>query len=83
MALIRRASLGHDTLDTKTTVSKIRNACAISLRNSRDPYRFRVSLPVDDCVFDQNVAFDIMFINGRSILHYADRDTNFYAAAFL
>lgn len=83
MALIRRAKPGEDTAETRSTVEKIRRACGICQRNAQEPMRFRVSMPEAECVFNRTVALDLMYLEGKSVLHCVDKDTRFNAAAFL
>ncbi len=37
--------------------------------------RFRVSLPMDDVVFNHEIEVDIMWIDGDPVLHIIDRGT--------
>ena len=62
---------------------KIENTCELCQRLSHAPHRFRVSLPEKDVVFNHTVCMDIMFLDGKSVLHVVDRDTKFSAAALL
>ena len=49
---------------------------------SRQPNRYRAVLP-DQCVFNYDVAVDVMFIDKNPILHIVCRQTHFSRAALL
>ena len=49
---------------------------------SKQPNRYRAVLP-DQCVFNYDVAVDVMFIHGNAILHAVCRQTHFSRAALL
>lgn len=67
----------------RQTLDKTRNTCDIFQRNGEKPHRFRVSIPDEECVFNQPVGLDLMEIRGKTVLDIVDRDTKFFAATFL
>ena len=50
---------------------------------SRNPHRFRVSLPDADVVFNRTLCLDLMYLENKPVLHVVNKDTKFSAAAFL
>lgn len=40
-------------------------------------------MPNDNCVFNRAVSINLMYIDGRSILHCIEKDTNFNASSYL
>lgn len=82
IALIERAKPEEATSKTRSTIAKIRRADRTCQRNSKEPSRFRVSMPPEDCILNHTVALDLMKIAGSTILHCVDHDTKFSAAAF-
>jgi hypothetical protein len=51
---------------------------------SRKPITFSVGSAQDpDITFNRIVALDIMYLNGKPVLHTVDMDTLFHAASFL
>lgn len=82
MALINCRAPKHKTQQNRSAVSKVCSACDICNRNGSEPYRFRVSVPSDQCVFNRTIAIDLMFMNNRALIHCVDKEKNFKAAAF-
>ena len=65
-------------------LGRIERTCDLCQRLSPAPHHsFRVSLPNEDVVFNRTVCMDIMFLEGKLVLHVVDKDTKFSTAAFL
>ena len=47
------------------------------------PKRFKVTIETDDLKFNHVLAVDIMYINGKTIIHVVDEATHYQAALFL
>ncbi len=47
------------------------------------PYVVKVAVPYEDVIFSSEVILDIMYIQGKSVLHLVDRATHFQAARSL
>ncbi len=47
------------------------------------PYVVKVAVPYEDVMFNSAVIVDIMYIQGRLVLHAVDRATHFQEARFL
>lgn len=59
------------------------SSCELCQRLAKEPSRFRVALPSDDIVFNRTVLLDIMYLDGKPLLHGKDKNTRFCAAEFL
>ncbi len=46
-------------------------------------FDFRVSLPMDDIVFNHEIEVDVMWIDGDPVLHIIDRGTRYSVAKFM
>jgi len=82
-AVLRQAGDPHATAETRTQLAALTQACQVCQRLAEAPSRFRVALPHDDIVFNRIVLLDIMYLDGKPVLHVVDKDTLFSAAAFL
>lgn len=82
-ALLKRAHPDTTNPGTLAELEKIQSTCDVCQREADAPYRFRVSLPHTEVVFNRIVSLDLMKLNNRSVLHAVDRDTKFSAACFL
>lgn len=82
-AVIKRAEPSTTHTGIYDILDKVRNTCETCQRNSREPHRFRVSLPGEECTFNRIVSMDIMSLDSKPVLHVVDRDTKLGAACFL
>lgn len=82
-AVMKRADPDNCTPRDLHELEEISSRCDVCQRLSRAPNRFRVSLPHDDVVFNRIPFVDIMFLDGKAVLHCVDRETKLKAAAFL
>lgn len=82
-AVINKAGGEHAKPSTLRQLQDVSNTCDLCQRLSKEPSRFRVALPPDDIVFNRTVLLDIMYLDGKPLLHVVDKDTLFSAAAFL
>lgn len=80
-ALRRTYSIETDTSDL-TKLQQINEQCKGCQLYSKQPNRYRAVLPYQ-CVFNFDVALDVMFIYQRPILHAVCRQTHFYRAVVL
>jgi Reverse transcriptase (RNA-dependent DNA polymerase) len=81
-SLIRRARPDQATSATRALLDDIAKSCRTCQHLSRKPYHFHVSIP-GDCIFNQTVAMDLMWLEGRAVLHVVDTSLHFNSAAFL
>lgn len=81
-ALIQKGAPKHNLPDLAKTLDHVRDTCDTCQRLAKEPSRFRVSMPSEDCVFNRTVGMDLMKINKKTVLHVVDKDTKFSAATF-
>ncbi|PXF47155.1 hypothetical protein BWQ96_03097 [Gracilariopsis chorda] len=81
--LIKRAHPEHLTPTTRKTLEDILRACAICTTFSLKPFRFRVFMPANNIVFNQELSLDLFWIDWKAVLHVVDRSTDFSKAVFL
>lgn len=81
-ALLRRAGGGTTDASTQAELERLTATCDVCQRLAQAPGRFRVAMPHKDVVFNRTVLMDLMYLDGRSVLHAVDEDTLFNAAAF-
>ena len=81
--LMKRAEDPDSTAETAKALREHTSSWNICQRFAREAGRFRVSLPSEDIVFNRKVYMDIMYLDGKSVPHIVDKDTQFSAAAFL
>lgn len=82
LKLLERASKNPIPAETKKALEDITRACHICQTYSSKPLTFQVRLP-DDVIFNKEVRLDLMFLDGKAVLHVLDTGTNFSAARFL
>ena len=82
-AMLKRADNASTTPSDLKELERVASECDVCQRNMAAPSRFRTALPADDVVFNRCVCMDIMFLEGKAVLHMVDKDTKFSAAAFL
>ena len=83
LSLIRRSNLEHIDKSTRTMLEEISQSCSTCQTFSRKPQRFKVSMPNEKVIFNREVALDLMWLDGKAILHVVDIDTSFNSAHFL
>lgn len=81
-ALLRRAGDPSATPDTRKQLERLSPTSDVCQRLSRAPGRFRVALPPDEVTFNRVVLVDLMYLDGRSVMHIVGKETLFSAAAF-
>lgn len=82
-AVINKAGGEHAKPSTLKQLQDVSRNCDLCQRLAKDPSRFRVALPPGDIVFNRTVLLDIMYLDGKPLLHVVDKDTLFSAATFL
>lgn len=81
--LIKRAHPEQLTPSTRKMLEDISRNCATCTTFSSKPLRFRVSMPADDLVFNQEISLDLFWLDGKAVLHIVDLGTGFSNAVFL
>ena len=77
--VLKRA--GYDEINT-TTIEKLTEFCHQCQMHSNAPGRFKFKLR-DDLDFNHEVLVDVMYLEGKPVLHIIDVATSFQAARFL
>lgn len=78
--LVKRARPQELSPQTRQTLDDISRACRSCKLFTMKPYRFRVSIPDENIIFNQEVALDLMFIDRTPILHIVDTHTHYQNA---
>lgn len=81
-ALLEKAGDPKAKPDAQKQLERLTAGCDVCERLGKAPSRFRVDLPDNDVVFNRTVLIDLMYRDGRSLLHVVDKDTHYRAAAF-
>ena len=81
--LLKRA--GTQAVDAKTfkQISEIVSRCEPCQRIHNAPVRFRVTIGHEHVRFNARAYIDIMYLDGKPVLHIVDEATRFSAARFL
>ena len=80
---LKRASPDKVDKDTRSMLEKIQARCKECQYLAPKPFVVKVSVPHDGIVFNSEVVIDIMWIQGKHVLHVVDRATHFQAARFI
>ena len=80
---LKRASPDKVDKDTLSMLEKIQARCKECQYLAPKPFVVKVSVPHDGIVFNSEVVIDIMWIQGKHVLHVVDRATHFQAARFI
>ena len=80
-----RKTRPHEATETTTRVLKeIYKSCNTCQILGSQPTRFKTTLPtIQDVKFGEEISMDLMFIEGKAILHIVDTATRFSSAIFL
>lgn len=81
--LLKRIDPEQTTSETLKIFDSISHACTTCTIHSSGPHRFRVSFPKNICVFNHELALDLMWLDGNSVFHVVDLHTHFSSAIFL
>jgi len=81
-ALLARAGGPKATPNARAELDRVAAACQVCQRLAKAPSRYRVALPTEGVTFNRTVYLDLMYLDGRSVLHVVDRDTAFSDDAF-
>ncbi|EED20782.1 conserved hypothetical protein [Talaromyces stipitatus ATCC 10500] len=77
--VLKRA--GHLDVDYKV-LAQIEEFCHHCQMNRQAPKRFKFTLH-DDCEYNYEIVVDVMYLDGKPVLHIVDWATSFQAAKFL
>lgn len=83
LGIIKRGAEANITPELPNQLGNIRTTCDTFQRLSKEPLRFHVSMPSEDCVFNLTVGMDVMKLEKISVHQIVDHGTKFSAAVFL
>lgn len=69
--------------ETKALFEDLTKRCAVCKTFASKPVAFKVSMPVDDIVFNHEVEVDLFWIESSTVLHIIDRGTRYSVAKFV
>jgi hypothetical protein len=81
--LLKRARPEQVTTETRKLLNEIVDACTACQTFAPKPLSFRVSIPEEDLVFNDELSMDLMWFDGAAALHVIDTATRFSSATFL
>ena len=81
--VLKRARPSDVNSETKKMLEDIVARCKQCQTFRSKPTIFRVSLPMDEIVFNHEIEVDIMWIDGDAIIHIIDRGTRYSVAKYL
>lgn len=67
----------------RTAIDHLTKRCGTCSKTSARPRRFKLTVGSEDLRFNHVVAVDVMYLDGRAVLHAVDEATHFSAASFL
>eukprot|EP00180_Rhodochaete_pulchella_P004061 Plantae.Rhodophyta-Rhodochaete_pulchella.ctg74856.p1 GENE.Plantae.Rhodophyta-Rhodochaete_pulchella.ctg74856~~Plantae.Rhodophyta-Rhodochaete_pulchella.ctg74856.p1 ORF type:complete len:209 (+),score=12.17 Plantae.Rhodophyta-Rhodochaete_pulchella.ctg74856:155-781(+) len=81
---LRRKARPEDTPpDTLRRLKELSRRCDTCQRIANAPTRFKVSFGADNIAFNEKVLLDVMYLEGKPVLHLVDDGTHFSAARFI
>ena len=81
--VLRRARPNEVNESTRIAIEQLTKDCDPCSRNAAKPKRFKLTTGSEDSRFNHVVAADIMYIDGKPILHVVDEATHFASATWL
>ena len=81
--LLKRSQVKDVDASTRRMLEEIVESCETCMRFSRPPQHFRVTTPPDKIIFNEEVTLELMWLEGKAILHFADCHTRFNSASQL
>lgn len=81
--LIRRSRPEDATPETRQLLGDISRRCHTCQTFGARPLRFKVAMPDEQLVFNEELSMDLMWLDGKAVLHMVDTATGFNAAETL
>jgi hypothetical protein len=81
--LLKTARPDEVNADVRQAIDALSKECDVCSRTGTAPRRFKLTMGMDDVQFNHVVAVDVMFLDGKMVLHMVDEATHFQAASFL
>lgn len=83
LQLLKKGRPNDVDSDTKKILDEIASTCDPCQRIQDGPGRFRVSIAGRNARFNEGIILDVMYLDGKPVLHLVDNYTHFSAARFL
>jgi len=80
---LKRVKPSEVNKETRAMLKDISSRCKECQYLAPKPYVVKVAVPRDDLMFNSEVILDIMYIQGRPVLHCVDKATHYQAAKFI
>ena len=81
MNILKRPKVKNIDSNIQKMLDKIAQSCETCMTFSRSPHRLRVTSPPEKFIFSEEVAIDLMWLEGKAILHVVDCRTHFNSAS--
>ena len=81
--LLKRATPDDVNKETRDSIKELTKRCRTCAENASKPKRFKITVGTEDGKFNHYVAADIMYIEGKPLLHVVDESTHFSSASWL
>lgn len=81
--LVKKSRPEDTTPETLTILKEISKECDSCQRISAAPQRFRVAIGSEHVQLNERILLDLMYIEGKPVLHIIDESTKFSAARFI
>ena len=81
--LLKRTNPLDANEETRRTLEEIQHAFRTCTTLSKGPHRFRVTFPKNECIFNHELALDLVWLKSKPVLHEVDTHTHFSAAIFI
>lgn len=81
--LLKRATPDKMTPSVKKTLADIVKNCSPCQEYGPSASRFRVTMPMDEIVFNHEIEIDIFWIDGNPVLHIIDRGTRYSVCKYV
>ena len=81
--LLKRAFPTKVNDKIRQMLQDIAEKCDQCAEHAVPPFRFRASIPKDNIIFNRELSIDLMWLNGKPVLHVVDTETGFQNAIFI
>lgn len=83
LSLLQRATRERISTGARAPSDDFTKTCTYCREFSVPPFFFRPSFPPEDILFNHEIAVDILWLEGRPVLHVVCNGTNFQVASAL
>jgi transposase InsO family protein len=81
--ILKRARPEEFSSSTRHALEEIASRCRSCEKQASRPRRFKLTVGAEDLRFNHAILADIMYVEGRPVLHIIDEATHFTAAKFM